>query len=99
MLMNFIPKPLDVLRRSITQRLSKIPPCPLTQLALTAFALGPTKRKLTLSFKRLFNIFYARLNQRTRRRPRLDKPRRKHVPARSTRCHLELEVSRSVDEF
>jgi hypothetical protein len=97
MLLNFIPKPLDVLRRSITQRLSKIPPCPLAQLALTA--LGLTKRKLTLALNSLLNILHAHIHQRPRRRARLDEAGGKHVPPRRARRHLELEIPRSVDEL
>lgn len=110
MLLNFIPKPLDVLRRSITQCLSKIPPCPLTQLAFAltftfTFALGltptpnHTKRNFPLTLNSLSNIFHAHLHKPTRRLPRLDKPRRKHVPARGARRHLKLEIARSVDEL
>jgi hypothetical protein len=102
MLMNLISKPLHVLRRSITQRLSKIPPCRQTQLSL---ALTITKRTHTLALDRPFDfLLHAPLHKRTRTRRRLGpaatlEPRRKHVPARGARCHLKLDVPRAVDEF
>ena len=106
--MNLITKPLHVLRRSITQRLSKIPARPLTQLAPAAPAapiIITIKRAHALVLNRLLNILHARLDQRTR--PllrllpprRLLDPRRKHVPARGARGHLELEIARPVDEL
>ena len=111
MLLNLITKPLDVLRRSIPQRLSKIPPRPQTQLALALISTSTLtltltpKRTQPLALNRLLNTLHARLNQRPRPLAplppgtRLEEPRGKHVPARGARGHLKLEVARPVDEL
>lgn len=89
--LNFSRKPLDVLRRSITQRLSNVPPRPLAQRALATLS----ERALVLN--RLLDVPRA-LPDQLPRRPVLQ-PGRKDVPTRGARGHLEPEVARAVDEL
>ena len=104
--LNLFPKPFHVLRRSITQRLSKIPPRPLAQLAFTLTStptrLAPTratlgKRKRVLTLNRLLHIPHALADQLARR-PALE-PARQDVPPRGARGHLEPQIARAVDEL
>ena len=100
MLLNLLPKPLDVLRRSITQRLPNVPPRPLAQLALRLGApdtdtLGERQRALALN--RLLHVPHA-LRDNLARRAALQ-PARQDVPPRGARGHLEPEVARAVDEL
>jgi len=90
--LNLFRKPLDVLRRPITQHLSNVPPRPLAQLTL---ASALTKRALALD--RPFNIPRA-LPDELARRPVLQ-PRRKDVPTGGARGHLEAQVAGAVDEL
>ena len=98
MLLNLLPKPLDVLRRSITQRLPNVPPRPLAQLALRLGApstLGERQRALALN--RLLQVPHALRDQLARRAAL--QPARQDVPPRGARGHLEPEVARAVDEL
>ena len=99
--LNFLPKPLDILRRSISQRLSNIPPRALAQLTLTLalFLLARCKCALALTLDRLAHIPHRALvlDQRARRL-RLE-PAREDVPPRRARSHLEPEVARPINEL
>ena len=104
--LNLFPKSFHVLRGSITQRLSKVPPRALAQLAAapthalarlarTRATLGKRQRVLTLD--RLPHVPHALADQLARR-PALQ-PARQHVPPRGARGHLEPQVARAVDEL
>lgn len=98
MSLNLFTKPLDVFRGPIPQYLSNVPPRALAQL--TPLALALTLTALTpraLALDRLLDVPHALLHKRARRL-RL-KPAREHIPPRSARRHLKLDVPRAIDEL
>lgn len=98
-LLNLFTKPLHVLRRPISQRLSKVPSRPLAQLTLLAAAAATAATKRLLALDGLLDAIHddALLDQRARR-TRLE-PAGEDVPAGGAGGHLELEVLRAVDEL
>ena len=106
--LNLSPEPLHVLLGPISQRLSKVPPRELAQLALPTshtITAAHTKRKRALALDGLLDPPLITIphgddalpDQRARR-TRLE-PAGEDVPARSARGHLEPEVLRPVDEL
>jgi hypothetical protein len=101
MLLNLFSKPPHVFPRPVPQRLFKVPPRPLPQLAvavavaLPATALG--ERALTFPHDRLVDVAHALPYERARGLGA--QPGREDVPPCGARGHLEAEVARAVDEL